>query len=377
MKRKNALQLIGSFHIGGSERQALQLTRLLKADDWSVCLATLNRNGYLLGEAEDLGFNDIPEFPLTSFYDLNFVTQVRRFARHLVDRNIDVVQTHDFYTNVFGIAGMRLAGIKGKIASKRETLGIRSSTQRFIEQRMFGMADAIVANAQAVKTHLVNRGVRAEKIEVVYNGLDLDRLKPRSTDRNAILASLGLPVIENIKFITLVANLRHDVKNLPMLLRSAAIVAKNFPDAHFVLAGEGELRKGLEAHSKELKIERRVHFIGKCATVPELLSVSFAGVLTSNYEGFSNAILEYMAAGLPVVATDVGGAAEAIVENETGFLVRANDHEALADRLMALLRSEENSRKLGENGRKLAEEKFSLQTQLDKTTALYNKVLNR
>ena len=81
---------------------------------------------------------------------------------------------------------------------------------------------------------------------------------------------------------------------------------------------------------KKTGITETTHFIGRCTEIPELLSVSFAGVLTSFAEGFSNSILEYMAAKIPVVATNVGGAGEAIVENETGFLVESNDDKAMA-----------------------------------------------
>jgi L-malate glycosyltransferase len=116
-----------------------------------------------------------------------------------------------------------------------------------------------------------------------------------------------------------------------------------------------------------------VHFTGRCTQIPELLSVSFAGVLTSLNEGFSNAILEYMAAHLPVVATNVGGASEAIVENETGFLVESDDDEALAGRLIELLADEEKARQFGAQGRRRVEEKFSCAAQLENTLKLYGK----
>jgi L-malate glycosyltransferase len=120
-----------------------------------------------------------------------------------------------------------------------------------------------------------------------------------------------------------------------------------------------------------LRITENTHFIGRCERVPELLSISFAGVSTSFNEGFSNAILEYMAARLPVVATNVGGAGEAVIENETGFLVESDDAEAMANRLIELLENEEKAREFGAQGRKIAEEKFSCAAQLENTLKLY------
>jgi glycosyltransferase involved in cell wall biosynthesis len=375
--KKNVLQLIGSFHQGGSERQALQLTRLLLAEGThNIFLAALNNEGVLREEAKNIGFSETPEFPLTSFYDFNFFKQLKNCARFLRENKIEIVHAHDFYTNVFGISAARLARVKVKIASKRETGGMRSKAQTIIEKRIFGVSNAIVANSKAVENYLRQAGISAEKIEVIYNSLDLERLEPKHANRAEICAEFGLPNGENIKFITLVANLRHKVKNQPMFLRVGKKVSEKFPEAHFVIAGEGELKNDLETQAKELKIERNVHFIGRCAKIPELLSISFAGVLTSFAEGFSNSILEYMAARLPVVATDVGGASEVVAENENGFLVESDDDESMSEKLSFLLENAEKARQFGESGRKLVEEKFSCKAQVENTLELYRRKLN-
>ena len=368
----NVLQLIGSFHQGGSERQAVQLARLLRADGRvNVRIATLENDGVLREEVEKLGLEEIPEFRLTSFYNVNFVKQLLKCANFLRASKIDVIHTHDFYTNIFGMLAAQIVQVPLAVASKRETGGMRSRMQKRFEKFAFKQANAIVANSEAVKNYLVAEGVSKDKIKVVYNGLDLERLTPRLTDRRAICEEMGLPADENVKFITMVANLRHEVKNQPMFLRAAAKVAPKFPNAHFVLAGEGARRAGLEKLAKDLNIAQNTHFTGRCALVPELLSISYAGVLTSFNEGFSNAILEYMAASLPVVATSVGGAGEAVIENETGFLIESDNDEMLANRLVDLLEDEEKARELGAHGRRAAEEKFSCAAQLENTLKLY------
>jgi L-malate glycosyltransferase len=369
---KNVLQFIGSFHQGGSERQAVQLTRLLHEDKThNIFAATLNKEGVLLGEVEKIGLPEIPEFKLASFYDANFVRQLKLCARFIKQNNIEIVHTHDFYTNIFGITAARLAKVNVKIASKRETGGMRSGLQKLIEKRIFKMADKIVANSESVKQYLIGESISAAKINVIYNGLDLQRLTSKITDRKKICEEIGLPDAENIKFITLVANLRHAVKNQPMFLRVAEKVLRKFPETHFVIAGEGEFKTDLERLANELKITENTHFIGRCRIVPELLSISFACVLTSFNEGFSNSILEYMAAGKPVVATNVGGASEAIIENETGFLVASGDAQTMAKRLIELLGQSEKAKKFGEKGKQIVEGKFSLKAQLLQTLALY------
>ena len=376
--KKRILQFIGSFHRGGSESQAVALTRLLKNDgSHEVFAATLNNNGVLRDEMESLGLPEIPEFPLTSFYNANFVRQVRRCAAYLRDNKIDIVHTHDFYTNVFGMAAATLAGVQVRIASKRETGGMRSGVQEFVEKQAFGRADAIVANAAAVREHLIKRHVPTEKIRVIYNGLDLERFDGSESNRAANCIQFGLPEDENIRIVGIVANLRHNVKNIAMFLRAAKRVSENITNIHFVIAGEGELAFELKAAAGDLGIDENVHFIGRCDDVPALLSASYACVLTSTAEGFSNSILEYMAAGKPVVATNVGGAAEAIVEGETGYLVASDDDAAMAEHLIDLFTDTEKAARFGAAAKKIVADKFSQDAQLRNTLDLYEKLLNR
>lgn len=371
--KKKVLQFINSFHQGGSERQAVQLTRLLVEDEtYEVFLVCLNDEGVLRNEVEKLGFNEIPEFRLTSFFNLDFLKQVKRCAEFIKENKIDIVHTHDFYTNVFGMSAAVLAGVKTKIASKRETGGMRSKAQKIIEKIAFQRADSIVVNAEAVKKYLISEGITEEKINVVYNGLDLERLTPNESDRQTICQELFLPRDPEIKFVTLVANLRHSIKNQPMFLRTAQRVLEEFPNSHFVLAGEGELQNDLENLAKEFGIEENMHFIGRCTKVPELLSISNICVLTSFNEGFSNSILEYMAASKPVVATRVGGAAEAIADTETGFLVESDDDKTMAEKLIYLLKNPIQADRMGQNGRNRIETKFSCESQLEKTKNMYN-----
>lgn len=372
MSKPKVLQFINSFHQGGSERQAVQLTQLLFEDgEFEVFLVCLNKEGVLISEVESLGFNEFPEYKLTSFFNANFLKQARNCAKFIRENNIEIVQTHDFYTNVFGMFASTLAGVKLKIASKRETGSMRSRSQKIVEKLAFSRANAIVANAEAVKIYLMSEGISANKINVIYNGLDLERLTPKETNREKICEELGLPNDEKARFITLVANLRHKVKNQPLFLKAAQKVLKKYPNAHFVLAGEGELRENLETLARELTIEKNTHLIGRCTKIPELLSISFACTLTSFNEGFSNSILEYMAAGKPIVATKVGGASEAIIEGETGFLVESDDINSLAEKLIWLLENEEKANQMGRKGREIVEAKFSCEAQLENTKSLY------
>lgn len=371
------LQLINSFHQGGSERQAVQLARLLtESGRHQVHVACLERRGVLLDEALQLGVPQIHEYPLTSFYDRNTVKQLRRLVAYLRVHKIEIIHTHDFYTNVFGITAAALARTRARVASRRETGGMRTRAQKKVEQGVYRLSHSIVANSEAVRRQLIAEGVSTEKIVTVYNGLDLTRLKPvANSGREEVLGMFGLPSDPSRRFVTIVANLRHDVKDHPTFLRAARRVREHVPLSAFVIAGEGRLTDSMRALAAELGLEREVFFTGRCAAVAELLSISDVCVLSSRAEGFSNAILEYMAAGRPVVATDVGGAREAIVEGETGYLVPAGDDELMAARIVALLDDDECARRMGERGRAIVEQTFSCDAQLRSTLALYDQLL--
>ena len=375
--KPNVLFILDSFEQGGSERQGLQLLRQLhESGECRVHLATLQDRGSLRAEANEIGVGEIREYALTSFYDRNFVTQLRRLGRFIRENQIDVVHTHCFYTSIFGMTGAALARVRARITSKGETEGFRTPMQKRAERVAFRLAHRVIANCKVVERQLLKEGVNPKRIVQHYNGLDLERMKVRpGLTRDEARGRFGLPKIGTRRLITIVANLHNPVKNHEMFLHAAARVRSEVDDAAFVIAGEGGLMESFRELSRQLGIEREVFFIGRCENVAELLFGSDVGVLTSKAEGFSNAILEYMAAGLPVVATDVGGAREAIDDGENGYLVESGDYGTMADRLTQILQDPDRARVIGERARTVAQ-KFSSEFHLRNTLELYDELLN-
>ena len=374
--KPNVLIFVGSFEQGGSERQAVQLAGLLSGTGrYRVRVACIHDRGVLRGEVVRLGRESIPSFPLTSFYDANAARQLRRFARFLRAERFDVVQSFDFYTNVFGMAGAWAARTPARIAARRETAGTKTAAQLFVERSSFRLAHAVVANSEAVRAELIAQGAPARKVVTIYNGMDTERVSPRPLmPRADALARFGLP--EGRRFVTVVANMRHAMKDQGTFLRAARRVRDRIGDAAFVLAGEGELTDGYRALAAELGLAGDAFFTGRCGEVSELLNLSEVCVLSSKgVEGFSNSITEYMAAARPVVATDVGGAREAVVEGETGHVVAPGDDAGLAERIVALLEDPARARRMGGRGRELVREKFSCEAQLARTEGLYERLL--
>jgi len=376
--KPNVLIFTGSFEQGGSERQAVQLARLLhESGRFRVRVACLQPTGVLRGEVERLSLGEIPSFPLTSFYDRNMLTQLRRCVRYLRAHEFDIVQTFDFYTNIFGMTAAALARVPARIAARRETAGTKTTAQLWTERRAYNLAHAIVANAEAVRQELIAAGVAARKVVTIYNGMDIERVAPAPRlSRAEALQLFNLPTDAPRRFVTIVANMRHALKDQPTFLRAAKRVHEVVPDAAFVLAGEGELLEQTRAYAAELGLQQDAFFIGRCAQVAELLHLSDVCVLSSRgVEGFSNSITEYMAAARPVVATDIGGAREAILEGETGFIVAPGDDEAMAAHIIELLQDPVRAQALGQRGHKRVKQLFSCAAQLERTEALYDQLL--
>jgi glycosyltransferase involved in cell wall biosynthesis len=372
----NVLHFLDSFDQGGTERQALQLVRLLKEHGrYRVHLACMNSRGTLRQEALNISGGEITEYPLSSFYDRNTITQLYRLVRNLRKQQIHIVHCHDFYTNIFGLTAAMLARVPVRIASRRQS-AFPSAKQRFVSRLSYRMAKAIVANCKEVGRQLNQEGVPAKKIVTVYNGLDTERIRPPlGLTRDEMLKVLNLPRDIEYRFVTIVANLRLVLKDHPMFLRAARRVQAVIPDAAFLIAGEGELIDSIRALALELGLSKNTFFLGRCDRVAELLAISDVCVLTSTREGFSNSILEYMAAGRPVVATDVGGVREAVEDSETGYIVKPHDDEALASHIIALLQDPPGAAAMGRRGREVVETKFSCAAQLKLTEGLYRQLL--
>jgi glycosyltransferase involved in cell wall biosynthesis len=372
------LHLVDSFDQGGTERQAVQLARLLhQTGRYDVKVAALSGRGVLREEVERLGLGPVGEFPLIRFHHPSTASQLRRFAHLLRAGKFDLVHAHDFYTNIFGMAAATLARVPVRIASRRETDPGRTNAQRWVERLAFGCAHAVVVNAGAIGEDLVAHGVSARKIYTVYNGVDCERFdQPPAASRGDRLAALGIHEGRPRLFVTIVANLRLALKDHSTFLRAARQVIAAVPDAGFIIAGEGALLEPMRQLATELGLADDVFFTGRCQAVPELLSISDVCVLSSRSEGFPNAIVEYMAARRPVVATAVGGTREAVLDGETGYVVPPGEPEMMAERIVSLLRDPARRAAMGARGREIAVARFSCASQVEQAEQLYQRLLS-
>jgi L-malate glycosyltransferase len=274
----------------------------------------------------------------------------KQLARQMRELGIDIVQTFFVEGHLVGGAAARMAGVKA-IVSSRRNLGY---SYRLKERLLLKLANRYprrwLANSQAVADTISRlEAIDRTRFDVIHNGVEIPAPDTAGT----------AAAVTPSQTVIMVANLR-PVKAVDTLIRAAAVVVKSVPNVRFVIVGDGPQRISLLKLAAELSLTGQIDFIGSTSDVRATLRRATVGVLTSTSEGFSNAILEYMCAGLPVVATDVGGNREAVLEGKTGFLVAPADQDALADKLIYLLTDTDESLRLGRAGRERAEAEFSL-----------------
>ncbi len=370
MTKPTILHLIDCLFIGGGEMQMVDLLRRIDREKFRPLVGCLRKQGQLLPVLEQAGI-PVMEFPVRGklFYPRS-LREILRLARFMRREGVKIVQTQDLYSHLVGVPAALIAQVP-VVVTNRLDLGhtMKRWHRRALKGLSFGIT-RVMANSEGVRTMLIEaEKIDPQRIELIYNGVDLDAflIPPKEEGR--------LPLEPGDRPIVVVANL-WPVKGHEILLEAAVRVAAFYPRAKFVLVGTGAARRAiLEARARALSIEKQVLFLGPRQDVPQLLPQMEISVLPSLAEGFSNAILESMAAALPMVATDVGGNREAIVEGETGFLVPPSDPEALADRILRLLGDRALAQRMGRAGKRRIETTFSLQRMVAETERFYERLL--
>jgi len=378
--RKSAvrvLQFVTLFGAGGTERQFMNLAHGLDPSRFDVHFACLKRSGEFLEDIEARR-RPLTEYRIARLYGAQAMRRQLAFARALRRDGIEVVHTYNFYPNVFAIAAARLAGVPVIVASIREIGDLLTPAQRRVQRLACRLADAIVVNAAAIKERLIGDGYDPERIVVIRNGIDLDRFG-RSHEGGRLHRELNLPA--SAPLVAVFARLV-PAKGIEYFLEAAASVAPRFPDVRFVVVGEsrilqdgaiveGPYRQELERFARRLGLAGRVVFTGFRLDVPELLPEMAVSVLPSLSEGLSNSVLEAMAAGVPVVATAVGGNPEAVEDGASGLLVPPCDAGALARAICAVLEDQELAGRLGRAARQRISDRFSNEQMVRRTERFY------
>lgn len=374
--------VLPNLNTGGAEGHVLSLVRRLDRSRFAPFLVATAGGGSLcesFGSLLPVSVIGDPLHPRSGppGNPMVHLSAVRRMAGIFRSRSADIVHCYLPAANVLGSIAARLAGVPRVIVSKRALAEYKRlyPLLRRVEPLGNRLADVILVNSDAVRRDVERTETNWEgKFRKIYNGVSpLEPWTPREIE--AFRLREGLP--PRSPLIACVSNF-YPYKGHGELIEAVAGVAQRFPEAMFLLVGRdsGTLEE-TSARVRERGLEGAVRFLGPRTDVPDLLRASDLFVHPSREEGFSNAVLEAMAAGLPVVAFDVGGNAEAVEHGVTGLVAPARDSGALADALAHLLGDAGRRKAMGEAGRRRAAETFPLDRMVAEVEAMYESLAGK
>ena len=351
---------------GGAEKQLSLLAAGLRAGGWDVEVCVLGHGGPWESYLERAGVRCTV---LGKRFKLDPVAWWRlvRYFRRVRPR---LVQTWLFAANSYGRTAALAARVPVIVASERSCDPWKASHEFALDRWLARHTRRIVVNSSGVRDFYVQRGLPAEKFVIIPNAVE--PATPAGVPREDVLRSLGLP--PHARLIAAVNRLWPQ-KRVKDLIWAADLLKVVRDDVHLLIIGDGPQRARLERFCRQIELHDRVHFLGDRPDVPRLLEHCELLWLASGYEGLPNAVLEAMAAGIPVVATDLPGTRDLVVPGVTGCLVPVGDRAALAREALRLIESPELARRLGQAARERAARHFSLNAMLERYAALYSELL--
>lgn len=354
----------------GTEKQLLMLIKHLDRTKFQPYLCVLRKSEWLEQEYKE---SELIEIGVPSFVNPVSYLNIAKFIHILKKLKIDIVQTHFVEGNKVGTIAAKLAGIKTIIGTRRNQGYWHNKLEILLLGVLNRSVSYFLANSENTRQWAVKtEGIQPNRIHVIHNSLETELyLKGSDIECSSFRETLNFPCKATV--IGIVANLR-PVKAIDVFIRAAKMVSEKCPTARFIVIGEGPEREMLEQLCAELGIDSLVIFMGRRLDISKILGCIDIGILSSNSESFSNAIVEYMAASLPVVCTDVGGAKEAVENNVNGYVVPSRDHKAMAERIVSIINSE-NMALFGQNSRDKAERLFSLPAIMKKYEQFYERVI--
>jgi glycosyltransferase involved in cell wall biosynthesis len=279
-------------------------------------------------------------------------------------RGFDVLNTHSGHDSLIAGTAARLVGTPLVVRTRHLALPISSlATYNWIPHR-------VTAVSQYVRQYLISAGVSADRVETIYDGI----AKPEHITQSTLRAELGLG--PDAVICCMVAIMR-DKKGHEDLIAAAQPLLARRPNLHIVMAGNGERFDRIKGVVDGLRLGRRIHLIGFRSDIPNVLRGCDLFVLPTHQEALGQSVIEAMAAGLPVIGTDVDGVPELIKHNVNGLLVPPKNPDALRAALAQLIDNPEQRARLGEAGRRITEDRFGIDDMADETIDFYRRSLHR
>lgn len=376
------LKFMTNLATGGTEKQVLNLIKRLDREKYELFIGCLGCWGELLADIKK-ECSAIDEYQVDHLYGYKTFRQQLEFSRSLTQRRIQIVHSYNFYSNIFSIPAARYARVPC-VASIR-SLGVYLTPMQCRVQNWFcRLADIVLVNAEAIRRWMLEQGFPEHKLRVIRNGVDFARFQGME-DRGALRQELGIP--RNAPVVVMLSRLDSN-KGADYFLEAAPQIVNRCPDAHFLVVGEGRvfdnnyglqpdvaLSKKLHERALQLGMGERIHFTGMRSDVPDILAMATVSVLPSFSEGISNTLLESMAAGVAVVATNVGGTPEVIRNGHDGLLIPPGNVRPIVDAVSSILENPLLATRLSVQGRERVSKSFTYDNMVRQTENVYREIL--
>lgn len=352
---------------GGTERQVIQIIKRLDRKKFLPILLCLRKyDGSALWEDLDC------KVKILDVHSIGSPRGILRFAScvlFLIKNRVDVIQTFFFDSVLYGILAAKLAGIENAISWRRD-MGFWYD-QKLLKWINFvnRFTKRILVNSRSIKESVIeNEKFPAERIDIIYNGIDVCEIAAQKAV--ALTGKVDMLGKED-RIVGIVGNFNRRVKRFDLFIKAAAVVAAQREGVKFLIVGGGKLEPDLKELAHKLDIADHLIFAGKQDNVIPYVKNFSVGVLTSDSEGFPNALLEYMACGVASVATDVGGNRELIQSGKTGVLVPGGEPQALARAIIELLDDRAYRERLGYNARAQVNRQYAWEQKIREIESYY------
>jgi sugar transferase (PEP-CTERM/EpsH1 system associated) len=351
-KKLRAVHVSFSLNVGGMEKLLTEFARHLDREAFDQHFVSLERGGQVADELESAGqkVSSLDKRP-----GLRPATLVR-LAKLLRRLQPDIVHTHNTAAFFYAVPAARLARVPAVVHTRHGQRNLATKRQNRAFRFLSRFVDCMVCVSEDGRRLSIKEGIDPRKTRTIWNGIDLARFSYSGPTPNG-------PAI-------IVARLVPE-KDVETLVRATAIVAQERPDFRLNIVGDGACKPSLEELAAQLGLSDCIRFLGEMHSIAELLARASVFILPSLTEGISLTLLEAMATGVPVVATNVGGNPEVVVDGETGLLVQPGSPALLANAMARVLSEPELARQMGVAGRRRVEEHFDVCRMLREYEALY------
>lgn len=366
------VHIIGGGEFGGAEQHVLHLAKRLQKSGFDVSVVCLFPAPFY-GILKDEGIPALA-VPMSHRLDLGAFFRLSSSLKHLQPH---VVHTHGVRANLVGRLAARLSGVPAVVTTVHSVLALDypSAFSRFAnnltERATSRLTSRFIAVSGYIKDYLAASGIPPSKISVIYNGIDFDGLQRQAGDSTF---RLECGIAPDAPLFGIIARL-HPVKGHRYFLEAARDVAGEFPDARFAIVGSGFYYQEIDRLIREHDLEQNCVRTGFRKDVGQIYAALDCLVISSLSEGFGLTAVEALALGRPVVATRVGALPEIVSDGVSGFLVPPADSKALAEAMIRILNLPDRGRSLGEAGRAIVQERFSLDHLAEETARLYRSLV--